>query len=577
MGEELDEDDVPPQEEEEDLDLDDVEEDEDEQPARPKRARKAPERTEDDDFGKPKETAAERLRLFFEERRRDVSYRHRTEEEKKEDAEKFSDANFERYLDFIKVIEERFVRAEPTIISIAFVDLIKAYLTRASLADICGVASRLFGDEIDILNEFAAIVGTTMEQVEAMRRAEKPKRSVGRPPKAVKVEKKRKLVVPAAKAPPKKKKKKSEDVVWHTDGDDQVGCYFLHQGEKMLEKLARVDAWAVESGLEAAKVLYRGTIILGPKQGTLVEAAELPFVNEDLASVLKHCDNFDPEDMNKKFKGLNLPMVITAAKKIKLFTKLSSEEWTAQFNNVVWAQDKATEPPWPAEILDPRNLDDDALIDRAAALVGKKHIVRFLGLPHDKSLGFVVPKRLSPFTSSEEHVGEVNSIKRLASRHAFTTACQDADRRIGRAPKNGRVPVAGDLVNVRYDGDPTTYLCKIQKNPVDGSLMVFCDQFPPEDQAGIPFCPNEDEWTFPDGDDDPDATDDDEPPPGVTTGAVAAADDDDHHLDEEDDDEDLLLEEEVVEDDDDDADIEEDDDEEDDEHIIEDFEEPPHD
>mmetsp|Transcript_8284 Transcript_8284/g.25592 ORF Transcript_8284/g.25592 Transcript_8284/m.25592 type:complete len:506 (+) Transcript_8284:71-1588(+) len=472
---------------------------------------------------------AERLRAFFAEKRREVYFRAQRELEDEatkkktaktkkfcvaEEEAKYSEANLGRCLGFVKELEAKFAGDATT--ASAFVDLMRAFLTRGSLEEVAGVAVALFDGEL--LESFASIVGSTADDIRTLHEAKpQQQKKRGRKPSD--------KSSPGGGAPASKKLKKtsSSKVTWRVDEDERMGSFFLHEGERSLEAVARVDAWSLKE--ESEERSYRGTLLLGARQGTLVEVTGLPqHLSDDLVTVLKLCEPL-PSSWNETLRGGSSSIFRTAAKKLDLDRKLDPA-WTDRFGRVVWALDKATEPPWPATILDPRGFEDDALLDRASNLVGKKHVVRFFGLPLASSLGFVLVNKLSPFVSAIEHSARASLIKRQSSRNNFLEACRLAEAAVNLNDRSRtKLPAPGDVVRVTYDGDPTAYLCNVHLNDADGSMFVTSDQFSGEDKAGIPFCPDEDDWAFlPSSSDDAAAADvvGQQPPPPSSSSEEAA-------------------------------------------------------
>ena len=460
-------------------------------------------------FGAP----ALRLRAFFEEKRREVYFRAQREavettttfgtgeEQEEKAASKYSEARLKKMLGFVGELESM----GDSVSASAFVDLMRAYLTRGSAAEVAGLGASLFGHDEGLLKTFSDFVSVSPAEVLALEKKKKPaKRGPGRPAGATantNVEQKRQKVV---------KQKK----VWRVEGDEKLGHYFFMPGKSRAELAAicRVDAFTHEESKtadEVKKKAYRGTVILGPQQGTLVETTEDVLFYPELLSVLKLCEDLPSDatttaDWTLSIAGGSNAAFVAAAKRYKLDAQLQNlRGWSDSFGTLVWAQDKASEPPWPSLILDPRLLEDDSPIaDRAANLLGKKHIVRFLGMPQASSLGFIAPKKLEPLTTTDAHSSEIDNLKRIAQKAAFQEALKLADNILKR-PNHNKIPVPGDILIVNYDGDDTQYRCTLKLNPLDGSLFVTSLQFPPEDQIGIPFSPDEDEWTFCDQDTPP--------------------------------------------------------------------------
>mmetsp|Transcript_8285 Transcript_8285/g.25599 ORF Transcript_8285/g.25599 Transcript_8285/m.25599 type:complete len:455 (+) Transcript_8285:71-1435(+) len=264
---------------------------------------------------------AERLRAFFAEKRREVYFRAQRELEDEatkkktaktkkfcvaEEEAKYSEANLGRCLGFVKELEAKFAGDATT--ASAFVDLMRAFLTRGSLEEVAGVAVALFDGEL--LESFASIVGSTADDIRTLHEAKpQQQKKRGRKPSD--------KSSPGGGAPASKKLKKtsSSKVTWRVDEDERMGSFFLHEGERSLEAVARVDAWSLKE--ESEERSYRGTLLLGARQGTLVEVTGLPqHLSDDLVTVLKLCEPL-PSSWNETLRGGSSSIFRTAAKKTR--------------------------------------------------------------------------------------------------------------------------------------------------------------------------------------------------------------------------------------------------------------------
>lgn len=340
------------------------------------------------------------------------------------DEQLFSEEHLESIVSLIE-------KQDPTT-GMALVDLMKALHTKGDADEVASVGANLLRDDPPSLEAFGKLVGKT--SVELLRI---------------------------------KKKKTSKRQVWRVEGDDQLGRYYR------TDTIMRVEAWSVKNG----RKVYRSTRLVGDQRGTVVETSDLP----------QTTDEPDVRGLDPTLPGCNLPAIKDAIETREL-TEQMSDEWAQKFGMVVWARDKQNEPPWPAVVLDPRHVTNSDLRKRAQRLLGSKHVVRFLGLPEAKSLGFVPWANIFDWDKKPDL--PTKQLKNKAKDN-YAAGVAEAEKLL-RPP-----PPVGATITVTYLGDPTTYTCTVCNDPEEeGALAVKSDMFGKDDPEFVPFDPDEDDWAL---------------------------------------------------------------------------------
>ncbi|KAJ8603851.1 hypothetical protein CTAYLR_000299 [Chrysophaeum taylorii] len=356
----------------------------------------------------------------------------------------------------------------------AVVNVMKAFHTRGDRAEVAGVGLKLLGDDEALLSEFAEFVGS--RTLDELRRA-------AAQAAAATTKRKKGAASSSSSTAAKKTKPETVETTWRVEGDDVLGHFFARDGS-----LARVDAWTRRQGRKH----YRGTLLLGAQRGNLVEVSDT--VLNELGHSAKVEDHLRAIPDFETLAGADAPLVRGAAEKLALAAKIEAQPgWSAMFEAVVWAQDKPTEPKWPAIVLDPIALDDPKLRRRAIKFLGAKHLVRFLGFPQSSSLGFVAPASLSPYA---DHDPEIDKAAKLARkpRARFEDAVNEAKVLTRKPAQNRAPPPLGAKIGVTYLGDDRVYACTVVRDPDTGELSVRSPDFGPDEPDTIPFDPNEDDW-----------------------------------------------------------------------------------
>lgn len=359
----------------------------------------------------------------------------------------------ERVLGFIGSLEAS--HGDDTTVPMALVNVMKAYYMRGSLGQVCKVGLELV--EGAACEEFAKALG--LDSVEELR---------ARAAEATSATKRTTSAPKRATRPPKRAH--VEDV-WRLDGDERLGTYFAFEGS-----VARVEAWTRREGRKH----FRGTLLLGPRRGHLVEVSDTrldELGHGSLDDQLEKVPNF------RELEGADVPPVAAAAERVAI-GDLFPDDWAKAFGGLFWAQDRAREAPWPAVVVDPRTLADDKLRERARRLVGSKHVVRFLGLSARANLGFCA--YLTPYAEGPPAAGS-NTRFSKKYRANYDKALLEA-KNFGRPP-----PEVGASVAVKWLGDETTYTCTVVRLP-DGLLGLRSPDFGPNEPDTIPFDPVEDDW-----------------------------------------------------------------------------------
>uniref|UniRef100_A0A7S0TEY5 PWWP domain-containing protein n=1 Tax=Chrysocystis fragilis TaxID=1411660 RepID=A0A7S0TEY5_9STRA len=396
------------------------------------------------------------MRSFLAGRQREKLLRLASLEDKKgeeEDAVLDGD-RVERVVGFIESVE-----ADPTV-AMALVNVMKAYFMRGEVGQVGKLGLELLESEAK-RREFAEVLG--FGSVDELRSASSSSRKKAE-----------------AKKRPSLKRPREEEAVWRVAGDERLGSYAATEGS-----VARVEAWTRRQGRKH----FRCTLLLGPRRGHLIElsdtALEATGHSARLDEALAKVPNYEALD------GASAAPVADAARRLSLGSRID-EAWAKAFGTLVWAQDKPHEPPWPSIVVDPRTVADDKLLARAELALGKKHVLRFLGLPEASSLGFLPPSSLTPFTTATPPDLDAKLSKlRKKSRLAFDAALREA-KILAKPP-----PPEGATIIVTYLGDDTKYRCVVLKDPRTAELQVRSPDFGPDEPGTIPFDPVEDDWVYP--------------------------------------------------------------------------------
>lgn len=370
--------------------------------------------------------AVDAFKQFMGTRRREVLLRGETDELL------FSE---ERFSSIVALIE-----TQDATTGMALVDLMKALHTKGDADDVASVGANLLRDDPRALEAFGKLVGkTSVELLRIKRKKAEPRyRPAG------------------------------ERHVWRVEGDENLGRYYR------TDNIMRVEAWAMKNG----RKVYRSTRLVGDQRGTFVETSDLPETTETP----------DVEGLDPTLPGCNIPAIKDAIE-TKELTDTISDDWGARFGAVVWARDKTNEPAWPAVVLDPRHIGSD-LRKRALKLIGTKHVVRFLGLPEAKSLGFLPPGSLHDWDNQPENSKNTKTLKNKAQQN-YLNGIAEAEK-LQRPP-----PQLGATITVKWEGDPTTYTCTVCKDPEEeGALAVKSDMFGKDEPDLVPFDPDEDDWAL---------------------------------------------------------------------------------
>lgn len=437
-------------------------------------------------------SAIETMRNFFETRQRERLLVSSTSDDP------VLDAPVERIVALIKKVED------DEMVAVAIVNIMKAFYLRGDVVKIIRVALDLLTDS-EMQLELAQILG--YENVDEMKKVDEDNR-------------------------PNNKRKRTSgggNNTWSVEGDPMLGEFFV-----MDKRLARVDAWMrKESGKQ-----FRATLLIGEARGHLVEVTEesleemghSSIIDEELAKIPDHAT----------LDGADVSPVAEAVRRLELAAKISPE-WARSYGLLVLAASKQSEPLWPAIVLDPRNLDDIKLRDRAERLLNHKHIVKFLGLPDSSSLGFVAKENIKPYVGAngdEDDRDDENEVDKdhhqqppqLSSAPPLLISSSSAEaqassseakeeKKVSLSSRTAKAyqkaiveardlveqkrvrlkppPLPGSKIIVTYLDDDTIYRCTVLTDPeIPSGLLVHSPDFGPDEPSTIAFDPDEDDWEY---------------------------------------------------------------------------------
>lgn len=376
----------------------------------------------------------------------------------------------------------------------ALVNVLKAFYMGGLAVEVGKVGLEILCEDTESSVEFAELLGYgSIEELReeaakfALLSASKRAAGASKKPKATtensKPEGKSKRARTEGKPESKSKRSKGDaesKVIWRVEGDDVLGDYFAIDGS-----VARVDAWTMRDD----RKVFRSTLLLGERRGHLTE------VTDERLAEMGHSPHLDEHlvkiDDFENLEGAGLAPVADAVWRLALTAQLDPS-WAEQFGELVLAQEKSHEPPWPVVVVDPRSLEDAKLRERAKKCIGTKHLVRFLGMPENASLGFLQPSKFSPYRGRFEPDDRINKLSKK-SRRAYDDALLEAKSLFAASHPP---PPEGARIQVSYLGEDKTYDCIVVKQPETGLLFVRSSDFGPEEPETIPFDPDEDEWRY---------------------------------------------------------------------------------
>jgi hypothetical protein len=78
--------------------------------------------------------------------------------------------------------------------------------------------------------------------------------------------------------------------------------------------------------------------------------------------------------------------------------------WNDLYNKKVWVQYKPNSIFWPSFICDPNKLSNlkETLKTKANSLLGKKYLIRYLGMPESSAYGLISESQIKQYTDTND-------------------------------------------------------------------------------------------------------------------------------------------------------------------------------